>query len=244
MKVIAGLCWYDESPAHLARLVTSLTGVADHLVAIDGAYLHYPQGRASSDPLQYQVLIETAYAAGLGLTIHRQSTVWYGNEVEKRNFLMRQCIRAAEGPGDWILVMDGDEMVSAARAGWREQIEQTSCDAAMVRFWNRRPDDANELARSFWFPAEHGFQTHRVFFRALPNLRIKGNHYTYVAGDKTLRGADSYLCVPALDLSQVFEIEHRHDFRSTERNGLAARYYEIRDDLRLEGDHAIAAGAP
>src|SRR6266498_2048177 len=82
MNIVASLIWYDESPAWLSATLHGIIPHIDHLVAIDGAYVLYPEARNWSRPDQHETILYSCQAAGIGLTLHTPSTVWFGNEVE------------------------------------------------------------------------------------------------------------------------------------------------------------------
>ena len=237
MKVIAALCWYDEQPSFLAATIASLKGFADHLVAVDGAYFLYPQGKPASDLAQRQVILEACYGAGIGCTLHTPASVYLGNEVEKRNLSIQLALAVAESDDDWIFVIDADEVVTSIPFDTLDRLAATDLDVAGVSLWNRWPQNhmPAELAKMYYWPREETMLNHRVIFRALGDFRIEGAHYVYKGhGEKLLRFSGSAgRQEPCLDLND-FKIEHRHDYRFVERNAIAHRYYERRDEYQIE----------
>ena len=122
-RLIALLCWYEEAPQWLAATVASLRGVCDHVIAADGTYPGFPDARVypRSGREQAEVITETAYACNLGLTLISPRDVWEGGEVEKRN-AMFDYAKIVGDPGDWVLIVDADEVVTAAPPDLRAQL--------------------------------------------------------------------------------------------------------------------------
>src|SRR6266498_1360247 len=57
LKIIAILSWFDESPSWLSACVASLARAGcSHLVAVDGAYRLYPDGRPHSGIAQQDAI--------------------------------------------------------------------------------------------------------------------------------------------------------------------------------------------
>lgn len=94
--IAAALCWYDEEPRILRRLVQSLAGNVDMLVSMDGAYLDYP-GELTSPREQRDAMRSTIRNE---IVQPRRTT-----QVGKRTALYRCAAEAA----DWILIIDADE---------------------------------------------------------------------------------------------------------------------------------------
>lgn len=243
MKVVGALAWYDESPSWLAAAVTGAAKLCDHMVAADGAYALYPGGRSKSDPEQSHAIIEAAYAAGVGLTIHQPDEVWMGNQVEKRTVMFNLACQVA-GPRDWVFVFDADDLVTHVPHDARTLLEGTDMDAATYTLWwtediERDPEKAAG-ARIFPYPNYSSNRYHRGLFRALPGLRVEGAHYHYVAerDGRTvhLRGhadAHSDVLEPALDLTGM-RVQHRHPQRPLHRLETSARYDRVIRGLGLE----------
>lgn len=247
MKVVGLLAWYDESPLWLAAAVTGAAKLCDHVIAVDGAYALYPGGRARSDPEQAHALVESAYAAGVGLTVHQPDEVWMGNQVEKRSVMFSLAAQITTAD-DWVFVFDADDLVTHIPHDTRDQLEHSDLAAATYTLWwtedvEQSPGKA-KAARVFAYPHEATNRYHRGLFRALPGLRVEGAHYHYVAecdGETVhLRGhADAHAdeLVPCLDLNGL-RVQHRHPQRTIRRLETSAAYDRI---VRAHGLEKVTA---
>lgn len=220
MNVHAVLCWYDEHPRWLAATTTAAAKLADTITAIDGAYLRYPQGRPSSGGEQAETIHTTATAAGITCTIHTPATVWYGDEIHKRNHALKLALTNAEPYDDWLLIIDGDEILTYASELTRHDLKHTEHNTAEVTNYTTatNPND--------WSG------TSRRLFRCFPTMRYTTTHFTleatYEDGDTILlngRGP-AYNETPedALDLTTQIRIEHRHSLRAQHRDQAANTY--------------------
>ena len=217
MKLVALLAWYDERPDWLTATVESLHLLeVDHLVAVDGAYEHFPGGTATSSPNQAAAIATAAARHHVRCEIHHPTARW-PSEVAKRNYLFREGQRVG---ADWYFVVDADELVESG--GAKAALERTDLDVAAVTLREG-----------------HVERPLRMFFRAIPGLRVERNHHTYVTPDgRRLWGG--HPCEPALELRQV-RVEHRA--RDAERSGRALQYYRRRDELALEAGDCTVCGA-
>lgn len=246
MKIVALLSWYDEPPAWLAATVTSLTklGVA-HVVAIDGAYATFPDGAARSSPDQAEALTLAADAAGMGLTLVRPRTVWI-DEVVKRAELFRHGCASAE-PGDWLLAIDADEVISEVvdAAGVHRELAATDALVVRAELWSHQPPqtpEQEEVARYLPFAGEPARALQSRLFRAVDHMTVEHNHHHYVGEHDGIRyalrsdrlgAALGYAMPPTIDLPDI-RIEHREYERRARRRRLKADYYATRDRLGLE----------
>lgn len=235
MKCIALLNWYDESPLWLAATIASLASVCEHVVAIDGAYELYPGGRPRSGAEQAEAIVQTAHGAGLGLTLHQPHAVYQGNEIEKRNLLVQLAMQVAEVGVDWLFRIDADEVVRKVPFDLHKRLAETPFNVGECTLGTRldlyQPSIA-ETARTMPIRGEWEQQNLRFLYRAMPGLHIAVNHYTYMTGDGVRlsepRDAD------AGDFTDL-KLEHRHHFRSRDRDEHAQAYYERRNALAIEG---------
>lgn len=235
MKIVALLCFYDENPAWLAATVASCARFCDHIVASDGGYFLFPEARSHSGIAAHEAIVETAYASGIGCTLHSPPDVWYGNEVEKRNHLVQTALTMTE-PTDWLFRIDADEVVTDVPYDVRERLDATDLNVAGVTLWWRStlagsgaPD---EVVRAV--DAEGSQQQMRFLLRALPGLRVEGAHNFYVTDDKVLYGrADMHDQEPLEDLHDL-RVEHRHHERLLGRNQRADEFNRRRDSLGIE----------
>lgn len=239
MNIIAGLSWYDESPSWLASCVASIAPHVDHLVAVDGAYAHYPDARARSERGQADTIVATCEALNIGCTIYRPATYWHGGEVEKRTKLFQLCQAHRQGFDDWYWIIDADCVVTGAPSDLRERLAESPYNAIEVMMWERRDfaGDHPELAQTMSLPNTTE-QKLRCIYRALKDMQVVGTHYTYGGFDANdewhwvwgphVMGPD-----PAEVFSDI-KIEHRSIWRDKYRRENAAAYYTIRDELNLE----------
>lgn len=217
MKIIGILSWYDEQPSWLAGVVASLAKTEiSHLVAVDGAYALYPEGRPYSGAQQHGSILETCAGLQIGCTIVTPQEVWWGNEVEKRNHAF-EIAETLTTPEDWYLLVDADHFVTTA-LGLKHYLSETDCDVGEVRFWER------------YGIAGEGACPLRCVFRAIRGLRFDVNHFTYRTPDgRNLHDPAQ----PAANLSMV-EVEHRTMQRFDDRKDRQQRYYRRRDELGIE----------
>jgi hypothetical protein len=216
VKLIAVLNWYDERTSWLAGCVASLKKAdVSHVIAVDGAYCLYPNGKSYSGPEQHAVIVETCRALEMGCTIHTPQEPWIGNEVEKRTVSLKLAETIAVPYEDWYLIHDADHVVNTA-LGHTKRLQETDRDVAEVRFVEK-------------YDALLSGGPLRCIFRAIPGTFYDGNHYTPRA-----EGADLHLpSTPALDLSCI-EIEHRTRERDRYRKEAQQSYYDRRDRMGAE----------
>src|SRR3954463_3130400 len=242
MKLYGLISWYDEAPSWLSACVASLAKVGcDHIVALDGAYAFYPEGKPRSGPEQAEAIYRTAEGAGMGCTIHAPSEVWLGNEVEKRSKLFEIAEVISEPLVDWWFVMDADQVViDPDPSTLKPRLEATDLDVAETMFEERMDPYATKLK------AETARKTHwnrttqftvRNLFRALPQLRLATNHFTYRTADGRRLWGNAVMgeaaLEPALLLHDV-RIEHRTWFRDLARHESQYTYYRRREELGIE----------
>lgn len=242
MRIIGVLSWYDESEAWLAQCVASAARCCDHLVAVDGAYHLFPGGRARSPWGQAEAVIGACEAAGVGVTLHRPDSVWYGNEVEKRNHSLALA-RTCGGPDDWLLVLDADCVVSHVGEMLRSDLEQADTPVAVCDVIDSLDPGASEamteFVRTHMAPA-NWVTKGRLLYRNLDDLAYGPRHYLLSA---TWQGERAWLwghpeyhdnCLDACDVGQQLLITHRNRFRAAERMSRAGDYYRLRDELEIE----------
>lgn len=215
MRIIGLLNWYEEPASWLAECVASAAKLCDHLIAVDGPYAKFPGAlsRTASGSEQADVITHTAAGAGIGCTVHVHNQPWWGNEVEKRDWMFRLAGLVATAE-DWLLVIDADEVLSIVPPDTRELLQRSEFDVAELKIWD------NE-----------GTQTlDRRLLRAIPGLRVEGAHYVWTApdgagGKKVLRGSQSrHKLAPAESLWDL-RLEHRQRHRNTDRQSAKREYY-------------------
>lgn len=239
MKVVALISWWEESPAWLAATVSSAAKLCDHVVAVDGAYSLMPGGTARSEPNQAETVLRTCDALNMGCTVVRPKDVWFGNEVEKRTFAFAECRNVVTPGEDWIIVLDGDDVLTDVPTDTRMRLELTDMDVAEVVLWDRQTwsnDETAAAARELELPP-HSTQHQRRIFRAADEIVVAGAHFCYQArhGDETswYWGTQDHGLTPALALHDV-KIEHRTKHRDKWRKRQAQDYYERRNALKAE----------
>jgi len=243
VKIYGLISWYQESALWLAAAVTSAAKFCDHIIAVDGAYLLYPEGRARSGAEQSAIIQEVAHANGMGCTIHTPDTVWEGNEVEKRSFLFSLAETVASPNEDWYFVLDADVVLDQVPEDARDRLAATELDAAEVKMFER--DDVYtdrkkaQAAMSMEWPINNF--TCRCLYRAVPGLTVKGNHYTYVTPDGRKLWSNDGDQVEALNLTDL-RCEHRTNFRELVRRNTQRDYYKRRDAARIETDECNRCG--
>jgi hypothetical protein len=218
MKVVALLNWYEESPSWLAETVASAGKFCDHIIAVDGPYANFPGAlkKPASGTEQAETIFHAAAGAGMGCTIHAPRQVWWGNEIEKRAYLMEvgQTITTED---DWFLVIDADEVLTDVPQDSRALLDAVTCDVAELTLWERDDLDSNTPCRRL--------------FRALRGITYQQTHYTITApspdgGTKVLNGSETVHrnWEKAADLWNV-RMEHRTKFRTDLRVALKNEYY-------------------
>jgi hypothetical protein len=239
VKVVALISWWEESPSWLAATVSSAAKLCDHVVAVDGAYALMPGGTARSEPTQAETVLRTCDALGMGCTIVRPKDTWDGNEVEKRTFAFAECRNLVTPGEDWIIVLDGDDVLTDVPEDTRTKLEVTDKDVAQVVLWDRQTwinEETAAAAQIMPLPPD-STQTQRRIFRAADQIDVVGAHYCYRARfDEDYRwywGTNDHPLVDALPLHNV-RIEHRTRHRDLHRRQAAQDYYERRNALQIE----------
>jgi hypothetical protein len=247
VKIIALLSSYDEDPAWLAAAIASTAKIgADHLVAVDGAYSIFPDAKPASGHEQHAAIVETTLALGMGLTLHVPQQPFVGNEVEKRSLMFALAEQVAEPNIDWYMVIDADEVIRKAPDDLRQRLETTTFDAARVEFENREPPRTKKQQAMNWEPITR--VDIPIFFRAIPNLRVVGNHFTYEVvgtGRKLWGMGDSKTSGLVTDFEDLtdLKIDHKTAFREANRKQRSKDYYARRDRERVERHICIRCDA-
>jgi hypothetical protein len=235
-NIVASLIWYDESPAWLAATLHGILPHITHLVAIDGAYGLYPQGKNWSRPDQHEIIIYSCQSAGVGLTLHTPPIIWLGNEVEKRTWQLDLALRVAEPMQDWVMIVDSDEVVINWPPDTHDRLAGSDLNVAEVSYVEHHPRSLNpdQSDVHFNWGADASEGTTRNLFRALPDLRMGSNHYTVHGGNRTLRGNMSTAKLDeAVDLKDL-KLDHRTHLRARHRHDSQYEYYRRRDTYGIE----------
>jgi hypothetical protein len=239
MKIVAILCWYDESPTWLSHVIAGAARAGcSHVVAVDGPYALYSSTERSSGVEQQDAIARACHASGLGLSMHVPDHAFIGNEIEKRNLAFR-IAEQVTSEDDWLLVVDADMVVTRA-LGLRHDLEGTELDVASVQLVDRydwHTDDGRSILPDGSGVAQKTSHAHRALFRARRGLEVVNAHfiYRYPHGEdwRYLWGPENWNLEPALNLPNV-EIEHWTRQRNAHRAELQKAYYATRDEARVE----------
>jgi hypothetical protein len=231
VTVAAVVIWYDENPEDITRMVRSMGGLCDYMVAVDGVFRNFPDAKkAWSDKEQIAAFSEACGEVGIELLVYQPKAIgrWLGRfkgeEVPKRNASFNLC---SVFQPTWVIVCDAD-MECIAKNGARELLEWTDKSVAVT--------DVG------------GFQ-HRHVFRWSPNLMYLKAHYVCVDGNRTLAHPPSATSLttrlpdiePSLDLFDVLRFDHieKSDFW---RRAQAESYYIRRDESHVESLYVDTLG--
>lgn len=247
-KVVGILSWFDESPTWLAATVASMARICDHVVAVDGRYLHFEDPRVSSSMAEHDAILQTTRGAGIGLTLDIPTRPWR-TEMEKRTRSFQLAELVADVHEDWFIVLDGDEVLTETptRDGVIEELDKAAAAGVRTVTVTLRDIadphvDAQRTAFGMALDVEHMIDC-RVprLFRFPKNLRVVGYHYNYVGEDENgepveLWGQDGAVQhrTPWACFTTDVVIEHRHQQRPKVRQKRRAQYYVDRDEINLE----------
>lgn len=211
------MAWWDEPVEFLTRLVGSLAGVADALVAFDGRWAEMPGERDLSGVEQSDAIHGVAGKVGIVSEVWAGAPLDWGSQVEKRDALMR---RAGE-LGDWVLVVDGDEFVQA-RGDLHGALAAAPADAMsglVTLIAMNRPRPWSHLAPMA--------STQARLFRS--GVTVPGPaHNDYALDGVPVRD------LPKVNLSNSVTVWHDNNARPDERREAAQAYRRARRELALE----------
>lgn len=249
MKLVGILIWYDESPSWLSTAVAGFARVCDEIVAIDGAYSMYPGARPRSHPEQAEAILAAAETMGAGCTIYRPKDVWYGQEVEKRNYSLQLAAPLLTPGEDWVMIFDGDYQVMLCEdpAFARSLLENTEHNVATYTLLESidvlKDEVAAEVCHDIPLSTDWTLRD-RGLFRWTEDLRYGPSHWfvqgTYDGERQWLRGPDlipgemSGQAAAVEHLGRAFVVVHRNKKRAKVRRDAAAGYYAMRDSLGVE----------
>lgn len=233
MKVAACLCWFDETPETLARCVSSLAGVADRVVALDGPWEHYPHESVSSPREQHDAIREAAGAVGgfESVTVMPARRAWR-SQVAKRAAVLELARMVGS---DWVFVVDADEHVELCDTDvFRARLAATERDVCEVGL--RTYGEGVRSTRPV--PA-------RRLFRASTGVTVDVAHNGYLTADgRWLHGDGRHIKrETAADLSDVISIAHDRDARTAARQHARVEFLDHRRRLNLETWEAAACVA-
>ena len=253
MKFYAILSWFDEPPTWLSATVASLSKIGvDHLIAVDGSYLHF-DGEARSPLEQVEAISMSAEAIGIGCTIIRPSEKMW-TERDKRDFCFKVFAQHAEPFVDWCIIVDADDLIVEGSPRFKQELANTDLHVASCRLAQTiDPFDSGGLHNTAQtqniyqnLPSPTRFKSVQSrCWRLLDNLRVTQTHYSYYGEDASgitlnLRGDISSSVELNAVKADIFSsdsppvIEHRDPWRVKHRKVLKKAYYELRDELGLE----------
>lgn len=240
MRITAALCWWNELPEELARAVSSVSCVADKVVALDGAYKRYPGGTPRSNEDQVEAIIGAADAAGMDSLVIQPRRLWVG-QVEKRSYLLS----LAALKSDWILILDADYIITADKSSVIDQLSKTDHDTLEVEMTT----PVGEYATN-WHKQQAGPPSwHPLVFRALPGMHVEDRHWWYTAVKDGRRvwiwdGDSRYPTIPRGRLFD-YRVEHRTTLQNHEATMAARAWYNDVDMItKLTGQEDDVPGLP
>lgn len=259
MRLFALLSYYDEPVSWLAATVASLSRIGvDHLIAVDGAYIHYPTAKPCSPIEQADAVIRAADAVGIGCTLVRPNQLMW-TEQEKRDHCFRVLETLATPMRDWVTIIDADEVIVEGSPAWRKTLAELPADTHCAGGWllNRidptatEPSPNNtaktpELHRSLELDTEYKTGQSR-FWRCMHDMRVVRTHFSFTgvddAGvtwnirpdiDNSLIGDE----LPQTDVATPWDVmpvfDHRDVWRTAARRADKLGYYQLRDELGIE----------
>lgn len=179
MIITAALPWYDENVEDLEACVEASANIADRLIALDGSYSRYPNGKPRSPRKQVDAIYGAARNAGLECKVILPDRLWLG-QVEKRTALLQ----LASDDTDWIATIDTDHIIHTNRNATRAKLLQVPTstyvlDVEYVTPMNQERDLADSSS-GVW----HMEQTKNSFFlphlwRAVEDMRVERFHWWY-----------------------------------------------------------------
>jgi hypothetical protein len=227
MRLAAVMMWFEEDPAELDEAVSSLAGLADEMVAVDGAFAQFPRARAHSSIEEAAAIAEAAARNGLASTVHCPSRPWRG-EVEKRNAMLALATPRC----DYFMWLDADERVICQDPERvRAQIETMEAPIGTVEF-HTVAHGPRDPTLSTWEEPGVSKRVRRVW-RVVEGMRIATRHWFMsgiVDGERrALWGNDP--AYPREERKQPldFRIDHHALARSPDRRDRKHVYYQARN---------------
>lgn len=226
VRLVAALCWAHEPPIFLDRLVRSLAGHVDALVALDGIWRGFPADVISSRA-ERDTIRAAAAEVDLSCLIATPERAWE-SQCAKRQEAWRLAIDSQDA--EFILVVDGDE-------------ELVRCDDEQLRLSLELTDRDVMLAMETQL--NHGWpysampcnsQPIRHLYRAIRGVEYQRVHNGIRTPDgRWLHGDPNHVTIePALDLSAILEFAHDNHNRGRERDRQARLYRKNRAREGLE----------
>ena len=254
MKIVGIMSWYDEAPQWLSTAVTGFARFCDQIVAVDGAYALFPGARPCSHPQQAEAVLGAAEASGVGCLVHRPSSLFFGNEVEKRNLSLRLAAPFLK-QDDWIIVFDADCHVFKCNPDLvRARLDSSDAELATYTYLDVEGMFSNpelaKMVRDDDYSTESTGRT-RDIYRWHPSLMYGPQHWIvskeYPTGKKTRPTERRWLrhssdgASNILDLDADLVVYHRSRDRAMIRRQAQSGYYEARE---LHGTEEYKEGDP
>lgn len=213
----------------------------DTIVAVDGGYALYPGARPRSHPQQAEAIIQAAETADTELILHRPRGIWFGNEVEKRNYAVKLAATVMEPGVDWFCVVDADyHLLTCDPELIRAKLDATPLHVATFTLLDGKDfmtdDKLAAYVNTHDCDTEWTFRN-RDLYRWNESLRIGPAHWTYSAlidGEWTWLRGPFEREAPALNLDRDLVFYHRTQDRPKVRKQAADFYYHARQDSRIE----------
>jgi hypothetical protein len=177
VKLVAMCCFWNEPAKQLERLIPSLPGICDRIVALDGGYVGQPGATRLSPLRQRNHLTRLCKEHGLTLELHQPARVWDG-EVEKRSALAI----LARDDADWLYPADGDwEFVGDKRLLRRSLAELDRGTVGLDCYFYTPPPKRGQTVPHTWHQMmADNWQMYPVFHRALAGFDVRQHHWWYV----------------------------------------------------------------
>lgn len=259
MRLFALLSYYDEPVSWLAATVASLSRIGvDHLVAVDGAYIHYPHAKPCSPLEQADAVMRAADAVGIGCTLVRPNQLMW-TEQQKRDYCFRILETMATPMQDWVTIIDADEVIVEGSPSWKVELDSLPDDTHCAAGWllnrvdptatNPTPNHTDitpKLHRTFELNTEYKTGQSR-FWRCMHDMRVVTTHYTFTGRDDAgtvwnirpdIDNSGVSDDLPQTDVATPMDImpvfDHRDVWRTAARRADKRGYYHLRDELGLE----------
>ncbi len=220
LVVTGALCWWNERPEDLDACVRGLGGVADRVVALDGAYRRYPGATVRSSEAQLDAIRGAAKAVNLDCLIIQPDRLWAG-QIEKRSHLLA----AASIDTEWIVTVDADHVIQSDREETRRFLRHFTGNVVSVAYVTPLNKDRplKDSAVGDWHIAQTGepqFIPH--IWKALPGIRVEKRHWWISAIRHGTRhwlwaGDGSYPGTDHQRLRKNYVVEHRTLMRTAEQ---------------------------
>lgn len=238
MIVTAALPWWNERPEDLDACVRGMAGIADKVVALDGAYARYPEATPKSSAAEVAAIRDAAKDVGLECQILQPERLWAG-QVEKRSYLLAMATVGSH----WIATVDADHIIHVEdRELARRALRHVPVDVVAVPYYTpANPERAlEESAVGDWHVNQMGEpQMIPHLWRALPGFRVERFHWWYSAvkdGKRVwLWGGDStYPESRSQTFRYGYTVEHRTMMRTPEQIRLSRAFLNDRAKIVAE----------